>query len=116
MKRRSRRRREIERLLSERESKGLSLRALSDRSGIPAGTLSWWSHKLRTEESAESTPTFVELVPRDAPDFHDAAALDTDESASEVRVQHPSGLVVAFRGSLAKDVAQRVLDGIDQWS
>ena len=57
----------MERLLSERDSKGLSLRALSDRSGIPVGTLSWWSHKLRDERG---------LAPEDELDHAEQALLD----------------------------------------
>lgn len=115
MNRRTQRRREIEQLLSERESKGLSLRALSDRSGIPIGTLSWWSHKLRSEVSAESRPTFVEIVPRERPCFTGAVA-DAEECEPELRVHHPSGLVMEFRGDLARNVAERVLRGIGQCS
>ena len=115
MNRRAQRRREMERLLSQRESKGLSLRTLSDRSGIPVGTLSWWSHRLRSEEPTESMPTFVELVSSDTPRFT-APVPDTEEGEPELRVLHPSGLVVEFRGALAKDVAERVLNGIGQWS
>jgi transcriptional regulator with XRE-family HTH domain len=105
----------MEGLLSQRESKGLSLRTLSDRSGIPVGTLSWWSHKLRSEEATESVPTFVELVPSETPRFT-AAVPDTEPCEPELRVQHPSGLVLEFRGALATHVAERVLNGIGQWS
>jgi hypothetical protein len=54
----------IERLLTERATKGTSLAALSARSGIPTGTLSYWSWRLRRElrTHASATSSFVELV------------------------------------------------------
>jgi hypothetical protein len=51
-------------LLARRETDGLSLRALSEESGIPFGTLSWWSWRLRQGPGAR-TPAeggFVEVV------------------------------------------------------
>lgn len=50
-------------LFARRERDGLSLRALAKETGIPTGTLSWWSWRLRqeqTDETHESTG-FVEL-------------------------------------------------------
>jgi len=46
------RRREMERLLDLREREGRTLRELSERTGIPAGTLGWWSQRLRRESRA----------------------------------------------------------------
>ena len=36
-------------LLEEREREGLTMRALSERSGVPVHTLSYWASKLRRE-------------------------------------------------------------------
>jgi hypothetical protein len=58
-------------LLARREADGLSLRALSEESGIPFGTLSWWSWRLRqtdapTPRRRRRRPTpFVELIAAD---------------------------------------------------
>jgi len=47
MARAKRGREEVEKWCALREREGLSLRALSERSGIPAGTLGWWNHELK---------------------------------------------------------------------
>ena len=39
-------RRRVSRWLARRRREGLTFRELSELSGIPAGTLAWWSHKL----------------------------------------------------------------------
>ncbi len=62
------RRAEIRRWLLIRDAEGLTFRELSRRSGIAAGTLGFWSWKLRREGEPEpcaagSEPSaFVELV------------------------------------------------------
>lgn len=57
------RRNEMAALLARRERDGLSLRALSEETGIPFGTLSWWSWRLRQEPVERSRPEqFVELT------------------------------------------------------
>lgn len=56
-----RRREEMAALLARRESEGLSLRQLSEESGIPFGTLSWWNWRLRHDDT-QHTGGFVELV------------------------------------------------------
>lgn len=56
------RRNEMAALLARRERDGLSLRALSEETGIPFGTLSWWSWRLRQEPVQRSrAEQFVEL-------------------------------------------------------
>lgn len=53
-------------LLARRERDGLSLRQLAEQSGIPCGTLSWWSWRLRQPDGASSTGHgFVEVVATD---------------------------------------------------
>ncbi|MCB9870633.1 MAG: helix-turn-helix transcriptional regulator [Planctomycetes bacterium] len=67
MSKRTQRRREIEHWLSRREAQGLTLRDLSARSGIPVGTLAWWSHRLRKEQAESEFVDLgvVELSPSD---------------------------------------------------
>lgn len=55
---------EIERLLRKRARQGLTYRELSEESGIPIPTLSWWSRKLEREVgSATAAADACELVP-----------------------------------------------------
>jgi len=52
-------------LLSRREQDGLSLRCLAEESGIPVGTLAWWSWRLRQDDGRsdnEGKRGFVEVV------------------------------------------------------
>lgn len=49
----------MRRLLERRARQGLTYRELSEQSGVPASSLSWWSWKLRHE--ARSDGGFVEL-------------------------------------------------------
>jgi hypothetical protein len=61
------RREEMAALLARRERDGLSLRQLSEKSGIPFGTLSWWTWRLRQLTGTEqgSDGGFVEVVAAD---------------------------------------------------
>lgn len=59
------REREMRRLLSEREREGLTYRELSERCGVPAGTLASWAFKLR--RMAEPAIEFVELKAAEQP-------------------------------------------------
>lgn len=117
MRKNSSRRREIERLLSLRRSKGLSLRALSDRSGIPFGTLSWWSHRLRSEAEAGDSG-FVELVETGSvtQQASSARARERAEADGELRIHHPSGVVVEFTGTLAETVTRQLVAELATWS
>jgi transposase-like protein len=61
------RREDMVRLLQQRDEEGLTLNELSARSGVPAGTLGYWSAKLRREREAAALALVpVELV-EDAP-------------------------------------------------
>lgn len=108
MAKREDRRREMQRLLSLRESEGLSLRTLADRSGIPVGTLSWWSHHLRQTEPEN---VFAEVRVVD---------LGTDRAACgsvpEVVVRHDDGVTVELGGHAAQQVVDRVLACLERWS
>ena len=106
------RRAEITRLLATRESQGLTFKALAERSGIPLGTLSYWSHKLRREARREERPqSFIELQP--AP----AVEEDPETSHAAVRIEHSSGLTIDFTGDAALLATQHLV-GRDrpEWS
>ncbi len=109
MPRREDRRREITRLLAQRETQGLSLRDLSERSGIPIGTLSWWSYRLRQE----SKPAFVELQ-LSSNDNVGIAGVAT--STPDIVVRHPDGLCVELRGDAADRLVEHVLSRLNQCS
>ena len=73
-------------LLARRERDGSSLRQLSEESGIPFGTLSWWSWRLRQLAEREGRGRgFVEVV-----------AADRDV-AGEVVVRLDNGLAIEAR-------------------
>jgi transcriptional regulator with XRE-family HTH domain len=110
MSKRSQRRREIERLFALRDREGLSLRELAEHSGIPCGTLSWWSHQLRQETRSEPAFATVEVVDLDADAVGDGA---TD---AELVVRYPSGVVVELRGVLANRIADDVVSRLSSWS
>ena len=82
-------------LLARRERDGLSLRELSDESGIPLGTLSWWSWRLRHVADARAVDSdsgspnaggFVELVAAAACHDHDVVVRLGEDLMLEVRV------------------------------
>lgn len=102
MSKRADRRGEIERLFSLRECEGLSLRELADRSGIPVGTLSWWSHRLRTEAAPAFTEVRVADEPADAP----------AGPAGVVRLRLPGGAVAEFEGEFADRVSSALIEGM----
>lgn len=95
---RSDRRREIERLFALRDAEGLTYRELSEHSGIPFGTISWWAHRRRREAS-------------DGDAFVAAGELDLDDQAAgpDARVLHPSGLVIELRGEIARAIVTDLL-------
>lgn len=83
-------------LLARRESDGLSLRQLSEESGIPFGTLSWWSWRLRQRDT-QRDGRFVEVV---------AAARAVGEVVvvrvgNDVESAVPPGTDVIWLGNLA---------------
>lgn len=108
MSKRSDRRREMERLLALRDSAGLSLRSLSEQSGVPVGTLSWWSHRLRQE----AQPAFVEVEVCEV----ERPPLPRSSESAEIIVRHAGGMAVELRGATAERVVAHVLARIDRWS
>lgn len=111
MVRASRRREEIERWLRLRETRGLSLRELGEQSGIPAGTLAWWAHRLRTEAASER---FVEVRVRE-PDDADAHHQRREPSPSRLRVRLPSGVAVTVDGDFADRVTAALIEALRRW-
>lgn len=64
---------EMRELLALREREGWTVRELSAASGVPPGTLSWWSAEIRRRDAAraaEAPLDFVEVVV-DAVERHD---------------------------------------------
>ena len=98
------------RLLALRESQGLSLRDLSDRSGIPTGTLSWWAHHLRQEQPPQS---FAAVL---VDDDEAGSAVVMPSSTPDIVVRHPGGVTVELHGAAAERVVDRVLATLDRWS
>ena len=52
----------MRRLLALREREGLTLAELARRTRVPAGTLAWWSSRLRDERHHDARPAFVEVA------------------------------------------------------
>ncbi|HNB07426.1 MAG TPA: helix-turn-helix transcriptional regulator [Thauera aminoaromatica] len=92
-----------------REERGLSLRALSERSGIPVGTLSWWTHHLR---ASASRTDFVAVKIRDDEDGRDPPS---GCGASRLRMRLPSGVSLTVEGELAERVVAAVMEGMQRW-
>lgn len=78
----------MERLLRRRERQGLSYRELSEESGVPIPTLSWWSRKLEREEAARVGA--CELVAIEVVDDE----LEKHEAAIEIMVGDKLRLLV----------------------
>ena len=78
------RRRDIERLLARRARLGLTFRELSEESGIPIPTLSYWASKLRREgDSSEARLVEVEILE----DAESAPITIESETGWRVRVE-----------------------------
>ena len=109
MARETARRRQMRKLLKLREREGLSLRAIAERSGIPVGTLSWWSHELRTTSSCaeEREVGFAEVVVTGGSD----AASDAGRS---FRVTLESGHEVVVPEDFDPGSLARLVDTLSQ--
>ena len=90
------RRKEMARLLAQRERQGLTYRELSERSGIPAHTLSWWAWKLRQDPVPR--PSFVELE------------LEEATPTPAIEVETPGGHVLRLREDFDPALLRRVLE------
>jgi len=107
MSKRTKRRDEIEQLFALRDREGLSLQGLSDHSGIPVGTLSWWSHRLRTE----AKPAFTEVRVTPA-----SSEVQAPVRSGTLRLRLPCGAVAEFEGDLADRVSTALLEELRRWS
>lgn len=84
-------------LLARRERDGLSLRQLSEDSGIPFGTLSWWSWRLRQGPVHRSAAEqFVEL------EVAPAAVGDVVVRFADVEIAAAAGTDTVWLGNLVK--------------
>ena len=105
------RRDEITRWLSQRDAEHLSFAQLSQRSGIPVGTLASWAHRLRAEGNAAD---FVEVRVRD-----DMTELDRTRprgsATSSARVHLPSGVEITLRGEAAFRITEALIEALPQW-
>lgn len=95
--------------LARREREGWSLRRLADESGIPVGTLSWWSYVLRRERS-EAGFAEVRAVSRRVD-----ASRGPSASEPAVCLRHPSGCCVELRGAVAEQVGARLIELVERW-
>ena len=66
---------DIQRLLERRERHGLTYREISEESGIPIPTLSYWASKRRRDEDGEAVARFVP-VEVEADDHSGAIAIE----------------------------------------
>lgn len=95
------RRTEVERWLALRDREGLTYRELSQRSSIPANTLTDWAWRLRRERSPQSErPPLVELV---------ATAALANASTSRVEIVFRSERRVIVDASIDGDALARVV-------
>lgn len=87
---------DILRLLERRARHGLTFRELSEESGIPIPTLSYWASKLRREGvDFETRLVEVEIV--------------EDADASSITIESPSGLRVTVEPGFDSEHLSRVL-------
>jgi hypothetical protein len=78
----------------------LTYRELAERSGESAGTLSWWSHRLRQEAARKKSRAFVELVP---------AGRRRGTEAEDLEVVLLSGRRIRIGGGFDEAVLRRVV-------
>jgi hypothetical protein len=88
-------------LLSRREQDGLSLRRLAEESGIPIGTLAWWSWRLRQRDAKaddEGGGEFVEVVAAEPQECSGIAVM----IGSDLRVEVTAGFDVELLRSVVR--------------
>jgi transcriptional regulator with XRE-family HTH domain len=77
---------DIVRLLARRARRGLTFRELSEESGIPIPTLSYWASKLRLEEASRA-----EFVPVEIEEEEEEVGMISIETASGLRLRVEPG-------------------------
>jgi transcriptional regulator with XRE-family HTH domain len=99
------RREQMRRLLARRDREGLTFAELAGRSGIPVGTLAWWSSRLRSERE-DREAGFVELK---AP----AEAAAPSEGSDRLEVVLGSGRRVLVPAGFDAAELQRLVLALD---
>jgi len=101
----------MRRLLARRDREGLTFRGLSERTGIPAGTLGFWAWKLRqpqrrTGGGSRRAQAFVELV----------AGPVEDSGAREGRIELvlSNGRQVVLHGEIDEERVLRVVAALER--
>lgn len=97
---------ELRRLIRRREAEGLSYARLSQETGIPVGTLAWWSHRLRMEESDSSEGSAA------ASDFVEVIATGAGRDSAEIEVRLPGGVAVLVPAGTDRSSVLRVLSAL----
>jgi hypothetical protein len=88
-------------ILRRRASRGLSLRALAEETGIPLGTLAWWSWRLRQDAARDEANEFVEI--------HVADVEAECSSRSPIRVELGDDICVAVDSGVDLDLLRQVV-------
>ena len=105
------RREEMRRLLVRRERQGLTFQELSEQSGIPAGTLAFWSWKLRQgtgriPAKARDRGGFVELVA--------TRTQDSSDATSSLEIVLANGRHVVVHGEVDEARVLRVVAALER--
>lgn len=88
---------DIVRLLERRARRGLTFRELSEESGVPIPTLSYWAAKLRRDAKGESLPEFVPV------------AIVDDDSSGAIMIEFGSAVRVTVERGFDEEHLSRVL-------
>jgi hypothetical protein len=99
----------MEAWLARREREGWSLRQLAEQSGIPIGTLSWWSYALRRERGQVG---FTEVR---AGERRMESSRVPKEAEPVICLRHPSGCSVEFQGAIAERVGAKLIELLERW-
>lgn len=95
---------EIEAILAERESTGLTYAEMSARTGVAATTLSWWNWRRRREQRVKGQTQFVELVP----------LADTSTERSHIELVTRAGVSVRVPPGFDTETLRAVLAVVDR--
>ena len=89
---------DIQRLLARRARHGLTFREISEESGIPIPTLSYWASKQRRDEDEDEAP--AQFVPIE---------LENDAEAGTIAIELGSSVRVTVERGFDEDHLTRVL-------